>query len=192
MATINDIGIPNSGTGILQPKLKFKWRATFTNLGGGADTQPVTRQCTTADRPKLSWEEVELHRYNSRVFVAGKHSWDTINIGIEDDIGSQAASVLQEQIQAQQYLTGVEGAWLASASEASSYKFTTRLDLLDGNEAVVERWIIQGCWIQNFDWDNLDYSATNSQVMMNLTLRFDHAYNELGGYEGGPGMATGT
>ena len=58
MATINDIGIPGIGTGILQPKLKNLWRVTFANLGGGTDAQPLSLQAINITRPTLSFEEV--------------------------------------------------------------------------------------------------------------------------------------
>ena len=63
MATINDIGIPGIGTGILQTKLKNLWRVTFANLGGGVDSQPLSLQAVNITRPSISFEEVELHRY---------------------------------------------------------------------------------------------------------------------------------
>ena len=62
MATINDFGIPGVGTGILQPKLKNRWRVTFANLGGGTDSQPLSMQAISATRPQLTFEEVALHR----------------------------------------------------------------------------------------------------------------------------------
>ncbi len=71
---------------------------------------------------RISFEEIQLDRYNSRAYVAGKYTWEALSIGIEDDVTSGAARVIQEQLQAQQYLTGVEGAWLAAAPEGSAYK----------------------------------------------------------------------
>lgn len=191
MATIDDFGIPETGgPGLLQPKLKNRWRTTFINMGGGADSSPVSRQAVNVTRPNLSMQEVEIRRYNSVGWVAGQHTWEPMTISLEDDVGSLAARTIQEQIQKQQYLTGVEGPWLATAPEGSVYKFTTRLDLLDGNEAVLERWTVQGCWLSSVDYQDLDYNA-NDKVMINLTVRFDHAYQDFITYNGGPGMATG-
>ena len=191
MATINDIGIPEIGTGILQPKLKNRWRVQFNNIGGGADSQPLSMQAVTVTRPNLTFEEVQLDRYNSRAWVAAKHSWDPMQLTLEDDITSGATRVLQEQIQAQQFLTGVEGAWLAAAPEASAYKFTTVIDLLDGNEAILERWTVEGCWLQGVDHTDLDYAASD-RVLINATIRFDHARQDIRSYAGGQGVATGT
>ena len=190
MATINDIGIPGVGTGILQPKLKNKWRITFANLGGGVDSQPLSLQAITVTRPVLSFEEVQLDRYNSRAWVAGKHTFEPMTLTFEDDVTGTASQVLQEQLQKQQWLTGAEGPWLATSGEGSLYKFVTYLDLMDGNEQVVEKWTVEGCWIQNIDYTDLDYAASEA-VQITTTLRYDHARQNIGGYSQGEGIATG-
>lgn len=192
MATINNIGIPGLSPGILQPKQKHKWRVTFSNMGGGNDSQPVSIQATTVTRPKMNFEEVELHRYNSRVWVAGKYMFDPLTITWEDDIKNGAARVIREQIQKQQWTIGTEGQFLASAPEASIYKFATVLDMLDGNDAVLERWTCEGCFIQNVDWGDVDY-ASSEAILVTMTLRYDLARQDFetipsnGVAIGGPG-----
>ena len=191
MATINDFGIPGIGTGILQPKLKNLWRVTFANLGGGADSQPISMQAITVSRPSLSFEEVELHRYNSRAWVAGKHLFESMTITLEDDVTSSASRVIQEQLQAQQWLIGAQGPWLGKGEEGSLYKFVTYLDMMDGKEQVIEKWTVEGCFIQAVDYTELDYSDSTA-VQINLTIRYDHARQDsLTGYEAGEGVATG-
>ena len=190
MATINDLGIPGIGTGILQPKLKNRWRITFANLGGGVDSQPLSMQAVTVTRPVLNFDEVQLDRYNSRAWVAGKHMFEPITLTFEDDVTGSASKVLQEQIQKQQWLTGAEGPWLAATGEGSLYKFVTYLDLLDGNEQVIEKWTVEGCWLQNIDYTDLDYAASEA-VQITTTVRYDHARQDIGGYAQGEGVATG-
>lgn len=190
MATINDIGIPGIGTGILQPKLKNLWRVTFANMGGGVDSQPLSMQAVTVTRPNLTFEEVELHRYNSRAWVAGKHNWEVMQLTVEDDVTGSASRVIQEQIQQQQWLIGAEGPFLGKGEEGSLYKFVLNLEMLDGKEQVIEKWTCEGCWIQTADYTDLDYSA-NEAVMINLSVRFDHARQDIGGYSAGEGVATG-
>jgi len=190
MATINDIGIPGIGNGILQPKLKNRWRVTFSNMGGGVDSQPLSMQVVNVTRPALSFDEVELHRYNSRAWVAGKHTFEPTTITLEDDVTGTASRVIQDQIQAQQWLIGAEGQFLAARGEGSLYKFVTTYDLLDGNDVVIEEWILEGCFIQNVDYTDLDYSASDA-VQITLTVRYDHARQNLGGYDQGQGVGTG-
>ena len=190
MATINDIGIPGVGTGILQPKLKNRWRVTFANLGGGEDSQPLSLQAVTLTRPVLSFEEVQLDRYNARAYVAGKYTFEPMTITFEDDVTGTATQTLQEQLQNQQFLIGAEGQFLAAAGEGSLYKFVTYLDMLDGNEQVIEKWTVEGCFIQNIDYMDLDYAASEA-VQITVTLRYDHARQDVGGYDQGQGVALG-
>ncbi len=191
MSTINDFGIPGVGGGILHPKHKNRWRVTFANMGGGADSQPVSMQAVTITRPKLSKSEIELHRYNSTAFVAGKHTWEPLQLTLEDDVTGTAATVVQAQLQKQQWLVGAEGQWLAAAGEGSLYKFVTYLDMLDGNDQVIEKWTCEGCWLKETDWTDLDYKSQADAVTINLTIRFDHARQNIGGYSQGLGIATG-
>lgn len=189
MATLGDFGIPGVFSGpILHPKQQNRWRVIFANMGGGTDSIPVSAQATTIQRPKLEWQEVELHRYNGTAFIAGKHKWQTITLTIEDDVTSSAATVLQAQLQKQQWLIGAEGQWLRAQGEGSLYKFTTYLEQLDGNDQVIERWTIEGSWIQNIDYGDLNYN-TGEAVVITLTIRFDNARSELGGYNQGQGTA---
>lgn len=190
MATINDFGIPGVGTGILQPKIKNRWRVTFANLGGGTDSQPLSFQAITITRPSLTFEEIQLDRYNSRAWIAAKHTWEPMTITFEDDITGGATQVIQDQIQSQQFLIGAEGQFLATAQEGSIYKFATNLELMDGNDTVLERWTMEGCWISGVDYQDLDMAASEV-VTISLTVRYDHARQEVIGISNGTGVATG-
>lgn len=190
MSTINDIGIPGIGTGILHPRHKNRWRVTFANMGGGADSQPVSMQAITITRPKVQFEEIVLHRYNSISYIAGKHSWDPITLTVQDDVTGTASAVIQAQLQKQQWLIGAEGQWLAAAGEGSLYKFVTYLDALDGNDQVVEKWTIEGCHLNSVGYDSYDY-AVGEPMTIELNIRYDHARQFIGGYQQGPGIATG-
>jgi hypothetical protein len=190
VATINDIGIPGVGSGILHPKHKNRWRVTFANLAGGVDSQPMSMQARRVKRPVLSFETIELHRYNSRAWIAGKHNWEPITMTIEDDVTSSASNVIQAQLQKQQFLIGAEGQFLAAAGEGSLYKFVTYLDMLDGNDQVIEKWTVEGCYIEQADFGEVDYTV-NEAVTIELTVRYDHARQLLGGYSQGQGVATG-
>ena len=191
MSTINNIGIPGvREVGIMQPRLKHKWRVVFTGMGGEVDSRNVSAQAVTIERPKLSYDEVELHRYNSRAWIAGKHNFEPISVTIEDDISGTAAEIISKQQDLQQFLIGAEGQYLQSAPEGKLYKFITTLQSLDGSNKVVESWVCEGCWLQNTDWGDMDY-ATSEAVQITLTIRFDHARQIIHGYKGQAGREEG-
>ena len=183
MGTLSQVGIAGLGNGILQPKAKNRWRVLFTGLGGSAGASSgvpndLSIQVITATRPSLSYEEIQLDRYNSRVYVAGKHTFEPTTLTVEDDITNRASHAIQTQLEMQQRLVGATGPWLNAAPTAFSYKFGMQLEMLDGNEAVVEAWKYEGCFIQNCNWGDVDYSSGEA-VKIDLTIRFDHARQVL-------------
>lgn len=189
MATINDIGIPGVGSGILAPKLQNRWRVSFIGIGGnqgGSNPANLALQAISVGRPNLSFDEVKLDRYNSTSYVAGKHTWDPCNLTVQDDVTGLASRVIQDQLQMQQYLIGAQGPWLGAGATASAYKFATKLDMLDGHgtgtlsNGVLESWLMQGCYIASVNWNNVDYSSSEA-VTIELTIRFDHAVQTLNG-----------
>jgi hypothetical protein len=190
MATIADMGIPGVGTGILQPRQKNRYRVTFANLGGGTDSQPVSMQAITVSRPSLGFDEIQLDRYTARAYIAGKYTWEPCKLTVQDDVTGSASAVLQAQQQKQQWLLGAEGQWLAAAGEGSLYKFVTYIDMMDGNDQVTETWTLEGCWIKDANYGELDYKDAEA-VNIDLTIRFDHARQSIGGYTKGPGVALG-
>lgn len=185
MATLSQMGIPGAGFGILHPKQQYRWQVTFVGLARlvpGASSREITRQATTITRPNLTFSEVPIHRYNTVAYVAGKHEWSTCNLTIEDDITGLASYAVQGQLETQQRLIGADlpGQWLNAAATGSDYKFGTILQQLDGNEAVVETWKLEGCFIQSADYGSLDYSSSDAATI-SLVIRFDQARQELTG-----------
>ena len=179
MATLSQSGIPGSGNGILMPKIKNRFQVMFVGIAGTGTN--LTRQVVTANRPQLEFEEIPLHRYNSVAFAAGTHMWTEFQCTIEDDLTGLASNVIQQQLERQQRLIGADNAngnWLNAASTASAYKFATRLEMLDGNEIVSESWQMEGCWIKSIEYGDLDYAASE-QVVISLTIRYDHAWQTL-------------
>lgn len=186
MAIITDLGV--DGGGIAQPRLKHKWALTFQNMAG--DSEPLRLNAISADRPKFSFEEIQLDRYNSRAWAAGKYVFEPINVTFEDDLNGGVTSGLQEQLELQQNLIGLNASpRLPSATSGSDYKFAIKMDLLDGNTQVVESWILEGVFIQNIDYTDLDYAASES-VKVTVTFRFDHARQNVNP-DGVSGKATG-
>lgn len=205
MATLSSFGIPGVGNTLLHPKLKNKWRVTFSGLATGTGHKNVSMAATTITRPQLEFEEVAVHRYNSTAYVAGKHSWSPANLTIEDDIAGTATRVIKSQLDKQQHLIGVNvdgrtmpasGNWLSTGATGSDYKFAVVLEQLDGDETVVEKWVLEGVMIQSADFGDLDYSASEAATIQ-LTLRFDHARSSdpasdaTYGRAGGAGVGTG-
>jgi hypothetical protein len=118
--------------------LKNRWRVTFVGIGvEGASSQPLSMQAVTVTRPSLSFDETELNRYNSKAYVAGKHTWEPMSLSFEDDVSGSASKIINDQISKQQFLIGSEGPFLGTAEEGSIFKFTTKIDMMDGQEQAI-------------------------------------------------------
>ena len=183
MSTLSQAGIAGIGNGILHPKAKNRWRIIFSGLGGSSGStsslpNDLSLQVITATRPSISYEEVQQDRYNSRVYVLGKHQYDPCTITVEDDVTNRATKAIQAQMERQQRLIGATGPWMNTEATAFTYKFGMILEMLDGNEAVTEQWKYEGCSIQAVDYGDVDYS-TGEKMTISLTIRYDHARQEL-------------
>jgi hypothetical protein len=190
MATLSNFGIPGAGSGILHPRLKNKFRITFLNMGQlvpGTNSRNLTMQVTNITLPNLTFEEVVLHRYNSTAYIAGKHSWEPITVTVEDDITGLAATVVKAQLETQQRIIGVDldGRWLNTAATGSDYKFGAKIEQLDGDEGVVQTWILEGAMLAGADFGDRDYSASEAATIT-MQVRFDHARH----IESGSGYGT--
>lgn len=196
MALITDMGVlPNAG-GIIHPIVKHKWRVFFYGIGGprgnvqtsGTDGEILTLQAVQGDRPKLEFEEIELHRYNSRAWVAGKHNWQTASYQFEADVGGRVTQIFQEQLEKQQAIIAPgAGRVLNSAYAGQQYKFAMISQMMDGDITPLESWALEGCFIQAIDYGEKDYSVSEA-MKISVTFRYDHARQLITGIEG---MATG-
>ncbi len=56
--------------GLLMPKLKYRFRALFENLGVSTPRTELTKQVMDITRPSVTFEEMEIPVYNSRVYLS--------------------------------------------------------------------------------------------------------------------------
>lgn len=182
MALISDLGV--DGGGILHPQHKNRWALSFIGIGGLSNANGLRLQAITADRPKLEFEKITLDRYNSRAYLAGKHTWQPISITFEVDIGGEVHDVVQRQLENQQHILANSGALrLPAAASGDLYKFGITMDMLDGDNIILESWKIDGCYLENVDWGDVDYAASET-VKTVCTVSYDHARQVITGIRG--------
>ena len=73
----------SASQGLLMPKLQYRFRAILENFGVSTPRSELTKQVIDITRPNLTFDNVTLDVYNSKVYVAGKHTWDPITITLE-------------------------------------------------------------------------------------------------------------
>ena len=160
--------------GLLMPKLQFRFRVNFLNFGTNTSTIELTKQVIDCSRPNVQFTEITLPIYNSTMYLAGKHSWQTLSVNIRDDASNSVAKLVGQQLQKQ--MDFVEQ---ASAASGQDYKFQTNIEILDGGNGttapiVLETWECYGCFLQTANYNTLNY-GTSDVVTIALTLRFDNA-----------------
>jgi len=163
-----------SSQGLLMPKLKYRFRAMFENFGVSTPRTELTKQVIDITRPSVTFDEMEVPVYNSKVFLIGKHTWEAVTINLRDDVNGSVTRLVGEQLQKQ-----FDFLEQASASSGIDYKFITRFEMLDGGNGastpnVLETWELYGCFLVSANYGDLDY-ASNDPVTIECSLRYDNA-----------------
>jgi len=151
--------------GLLMPKLKFRFRVSFLNFGVSQPSTELTKQVVDFKRPQLSFEEILIPVYNSKVYLAGKPTWEAVTCTLRDDATGEVSRLVGEQMQKQ-----FDFMEQASASSGIDYKFTTLFEVLDGGNGsstpnVLETWELDGCYLSTADYGDANY-ATNEPMTM--------------------------
>ena len=160
--------------GLLMPKLQYRFRVNFLNLGTSASTNELTKQVIDVTRPSVSFGEINIPVYNSTMYLAGRHEWQPLTINVRDDASGSVSKLVGQQLQKQ--MDFVEQ---ASAATGQDYKFQTNIEILDGGNGtaapvVLETWEVYGCFLQGANYNNLAYSS-NEVVTIQMAIRFDNA-----------------
>ena len=122
----------------------------------------------TANRPTISFEEVELNHMNVKRYVKGKATWETIEITMYDPVVPSAAQAAMEWIRlSHESVTGRDG-------YSDFYKKDVNFQVLGPVGDIVEEWTLKGTWILDAQFGDMDF-ATSDPVEITLTLRYDYA-----------------
>jgi hypothetical protein len=173
--------------GLLMPKLQYRFRVNFLNFGVDASGGlSLTKQVMDVTRPNLTFDEITLNVYNSRIYLPGKHTWNSITVNVRDDASGTVSRAVGQQLQKQ-----IDMVEQASAASGQDYKFQTNIEILDGGNGTslpntLEIWELYGCFLQTANYNSLNY-ATSEAVSIALTLRYDNAIQApLGSGVGAP------
>ena len=180
ISTLSKITVPlasdtsASNQGLLMPKLQYRFRVTLENFGVTNATTELTKQVIDVTRPNITFEEITLDVYNSRSYLAGKHTWEPITLNVRDDVSNNVQKQVGEQLQKQ-----FDFFEQSSAASGIDYKFLTRIEVLDGgngaNEVgVLETFELYGCFLNNANYNTLNY-ATSDAATIALSIRYDNA-----------------
>ena len=163
-----------SNQGLLMPKLAYRFRESLENFGVSSPTTELTKQVMDITRPNVTFDQMTVDIYNSRVYLAGKHTWEPITITLREDVSNNVQKFVGEQLQKQ-----LDFFEMSSAASGSDYKFVTRMEILDGGNGanaptVLETFELYGCYVESANYNTLNY-AESAPVTVTLTVRYDNA-----------------
>ena len=164
----------SASQGLLMPKLQYRFRVVLENFGVSTPRSELTKQVMDVTRPNLTFENTTLDVYNSRVYIAGKHTWEPITLNLRDDVNNSVSKLCGEQIQKQ-----FDFFEQASAASGIDYKFTTRIEVLDGGNGasapgILETFELYGSYVEAVNYNTLAYN-TSEPATITLNIRYDNA-----------------
>ena len=180
ISTLSKITVPLDSSasaanqGLLMPKLQYRFRVSLENFGVSTPTTELTKQVVDVTRPNVSFEDITVDVYNSRVYLAGKHTWEPVTLNLREDVSNNVQKLVGEQLQKQ-----FDFFEQSSAASGSDYKYVTRIEILDGGNGinvanVLETFELYGCYLQSANYNTLNY-ATNDPVTVALSIKYDNA-----------------
>lgn len=122
----------------------------------------------SAQRPSYSTEEIPIGWINSTRYVAGKTTFNEIELTLHDPIAPSAAQQVMEWIRL--HFESVSG----RSGYADFYKRDIQLKLLDPVGTIIELWDVKGAFIKEAKFGDLQYE-NQDLVEIALTIRFDQA-----------------
>ena len=163
-----------STQGLLMPKLKYRFRVTLENFGFNTPTTELTKQVQDITLPTIAFDPITIDVYNSRIHLAGKHTWSPITLNVRDEVTGVVQKLMGEQLQKQ-----FDFFEQSSAASGIDYKFLTRIEMLDGGNgqftpAILSTWELYGCYLENVNYQNLAYSE-NAPAIITASIKYDNA-----------------
>ena len=122
----------------------------------------------TANRPTITFEEIELDHINVKRYVKGKGAWETLEVTLYDPIVPSGAQAVMEWVRLhKESVTGRDG-------YSDFYKKDITFNVLGPVGDKVEEWTLKGAMIQSANFGDLDWSVSEP-AEITLTLRYYYA-----------------
>ena len=121
-----------------------------------------------ANRPQIQFEEIALDHINTKRYVKGKGTWDTLEVTLYDPIVPSGAQAVMEWVRLhKESVTGRDG-------YSDFYKKDVTFNVLGPVGDKVEEWTLKGAMIQSANFGDMDWSVSEP-AEITLTLRYDYA-----------------
>ena len=142
-----------------EPKKKNRWIFALE----GIDSFLIK----TAARPSISIESQPISYMNSKRFVAGLATFETLSLTLHDPIAPSGSQQVMEGVRT--HFESVSG----RAGYADFYKRDCQLKLVDPVGTVIELWDIKGAFLTSAGFGDVSYED-GGMMEVALTLQFDN------------------
>ena len=142
-----------------EPKKKNRWIFALE----GIDSFLIK----TAARPSISIESQPISYMNSKRFVAGLATFETLSLTLHDPIAPSGSQQVMEWVRT--HFESVSG----RAGYADFYKRDCQLKLVDPVGTVIELWDIKGAFLTSAGFGDVSYED-GGMMEVALTLQFDN------------------
>tara|TARA_B100001778_G_C18178985_1_gene446019 strand:- start:4 stop:492 length:489 start_codon:yes stop_codon:yes gene_type:complete len=147
-----------------EPKLKNRFIMNIDGIPGYL--------IKTANRPSITFEEVELNHMNVKRYVKGKASWETLEFTLYDPVVPSGAQAIMEWVRLHhESVTGRDG-------YSDFYKKDVDIQVLGPVGDIVETWKLKGAFITAANFNDLDF-ASSDPIDISVTLRYDYCILEF-------------
>ena len=143
-----------------EPKLKNRYIMSISGI--------PAYLIKTANRPSITFEEVELNHMNVKRYVKGKATWETVEFTMYDPVVPSAAQAVMEWVRlSHESVTGRDG-------YSDFYKKDVVINTLGPVGDKIEEWTLKGAWVQAANFGELSFENI-APVEIVATLRYDYA-----------------
>lgn len=152
--------------GGFEPQRQSNWE--FEIALGGGDRDVIKLSAVSFALPTGTNEEVELAYGNERRYLAGKMTWDTSSLMLNDFVDQDTRlAILNWRREVYDPNNGNIGL-------ASDYKKDATVTLYGPDGTMERQCKLTGCWPVNEPAGDLDHGSSEA-VQMELTIRYDKA-----------------
>ena len=163
-------GFGRMGTGNFEPQRVYNFSL---NIDGLADTVFALESMSL---PTKMVSEIELNFMNTRRYVAGRASFESIPVIVKDTIPGTVASEINN------WHRTVFDPDTGGIGLATNYKRNATIFLFSPDGSGASRsWTLEGCFPTAVSFGSLTYD-TDDVVRIDMQLRYDRCFANFGGF----------
>jgi hypothetical protein len=122
-----------------------------------------------ASRPTVTSDVITLPHINVERYVKGKTRWEPVSMTLFDPIVPSGAQAVMEWVRlSHESVTGRDG-------YSDFYKKDVTFNMLGPVGDKVEEWTLKGAWVEQSNFNEMDWNSGTDPMMINLTVRYDYS-----------------